>query len=145
MEGQTMPAYLHGVAAAGGAIVTTMILNPLDVAKIRLQAHVCTVNCTGSKSVHLTGTLDTMLKVARHEGVLTLWRGLGPSLMLAIPSSGIYFTLYESIKQKLATTGQVSDSALPMFSGSSARTVKSVEGSVPFLIVVVNMLPSRIA
>ncbi len=119
----------HGVAAAGGAIFSTLLLNPLDVVKVRLQNHVCMPACLVADTrprVHLAGTTDTLVKIVRHEGVLTLWRGLGPSLLLAIPSSGIYFAIYASIKQRLQAHGNFDASLVPMYAGALARVFSGI-------------------
>lgn len=39
-----------------------------------------------------------------NEGVLGLWRGLGPSLFRDVPFSGIYWAVYESIKSHYNVT-----------------------------------------
>lgn len=42
-----------------------------------------------------------MVKIGRHEGVKSLWSGLGPTLILALPATVIYFVLYEQIRVRL--------------------------------------------
>lgn len=44
---------------------------------------------------------DAMLKISRHEGVRSLWSGLGPTLILALPATVIYFVLYEQLRVRL--------------------------------------------
>ncbi|KAL4785476.1 mitochondrial carrier domain-containing protein [Aspergillus varians] len=45
-----------------------------------------------------TSTLDGLRKIARNEGVLTLWRGLSPTLMMGIPGNVIYFSGYDWLR-----------------------------------------------
>jgi len=47
---------------------------------------------------YFTGTTDAFLKISRTEGVSSLWSGLSPTLVLAIPTTVIYFTMYEQLK-----------------------------------------------
>ena len=44
------------------------------------------------------GTWDGLTKIARYEGVTTLWRGLGLTLLMAAPSNVVYFTGYEYLR-----------------------------------------------
>jgi len=45
-----------------------------------------------------TSTFDGMRKIARNEGFTTLWRGLSPTLVMAIPANIIYFTGYDWLR-----------------------------------------------
>lgn len=38
----------------------------------------------------------------RTEGVSSLWSGLSPTLVLAIPTTMLYFTAYEQLKAKIS-------------------------------------------
>lgn len=42
-----------------------------------------------------------MLKISRHEGAKSLWSGLSPTLILALPATVIYFVLYEQLRVRL--------------------------------------------
>lgn len=39
-----------------------------------------------------------MIKISRNEGVTSLWSGLSPTLVLAIPATVIYFVSYEQLR-----------------------------------------------
>lgn len=43
---------------------------------------------------------DAFVKITRHEGVKSLWSGLGPTLVLAVPATVIYFVCYEQLRLK---------------------------------------------
>ena len=47
---------------------------------------------------YFNGTLDAIVKISRTEGVNSLWSGLSPTLVLAVPTTMIYFTTYEKLK-----------------------------------------------
>lgn len=51
----------------------------------------------------LNGTLDAFIKISRSEGLRSLWSGLSPTLIVAIPNTIVYLTSYEQI---LKTTKQ---------------------------------------
>ncbi len=47
---------------------------------------------------YFNGTLDAIVKISRTEGISSLWSGLSPTLVLAVPTTMIYFTAYEKLK-----------------------------------------------
>ena len=42
------------------------------------------------------------MKIARVEGVASLWSGLPPTLLMAVPTTVVYFTCYEQLRRKIA-------------------------------------------
>ena len=75
-----------------------------------------------------TTTLDGMRKIARNEGIFTLWRGLSPTLAMAIPANVIYFAGYDWLRhsQKSPMYGKVSDQYAPLAAGSVARVLAAI-------------------
>ena len=68
-----------------------------------------------------------MLHLARTEGLRSLWSGLSPALVMAVPSTALYFTAYEELRGLLTgvlgdhtATGNVPVAAL--LAGATART-----------------------
>lgn len=60
---------------------------------------------------YFNGTMDAFVKIAQMEGVSSLWSGLSPTLVVAVPTVMIYFTTYEQLRdlmnnsyRKLAAT-----------------------------------------
>ncbi|KAF4985556.1 hypothetical protein FDECE_16475 [Fusarium decemcellulare] len=69
-------------------------------------------------------TFDGLRKIARNEGVTTLWRGLSPTLVMAIPSNIIYFTGYDWLRYNPKSPfSWFSDSSAPLTAGSAARVL----------------------
>ena len=70
-------------------------------------------------------TLDGLRKIARNEGVWTLWRGLSPTLVMSIPANVIYFAGYDWLRTspRSPIAGKVSDAYAPLAAGSIARVV----------------------
>ncbi|XP_012083259.1 mitochondrial carrier protein MTM1 isoform X2 [Jatropha curcas] len=113
----------RALSAAGAAFVSAIIVNPLDVAKTRLQAQaagvpnqgLCGTECSRTDMIlsdlkHVVsgsepmctsecnrykGTMDVFYKVTRQEGFGRLWRGTNASLALAVPTVGIYLSCYD--------------------------------------------------
>lgn len=48
---------------------------------------------------HFNGTLDAFIKIARNEGITSLWSGLPPTLVMAVPATVIYFTAYDQFRE----------------------------------------------
>lgn len=73
-------------ALAGG--LSNLVLYPIDLAKTLRQAGSATASAT----------LRTQ---ARAYGFLSLWAGLTPAILGSMPSSALYFGVYEQVKRRL--------------------------------------------
>lgn len=73
-------------------------------------------------------TIDGLRKIARNEGILTLWRGLSPTLAMAIPANVIYFAGYDWLRSspRSPMAGRVSDMYQPVVGASAARVLAAV-------------------
>ncbi|CAL8360745.1 unnamed protein product [Arctogadus glacialis] len=133
------------VASCSGAILTSLLVTPLDVVKIRLQAqhnpflkgrcfvycnglmdHLCLCENGNSKvwykaPGHFSGTLDAFIKIIRHEGIKSLWSGLPPTLVMAVPATVIYFTCYDQLCVALKARMEGQTEMAPLFAGAIAR------------------------
>ena len=81
----------------------------------------CAVDETRRKN--FTSTLDGLRKIARNEGLPSLWRGLSPTLVMAIPANVIYFTGYDSLRSnpRSPINNYIPDAYAPLVAGSIAR------------------------
>ncbi|KAF3013462.1 hypothetical protein E8E14_000195 [Neopestalotiopsis sp. 37M] len=81
----------------------------------------CAVEQTQKRAFN--STFDGLKKIARNEGVTTLWRGLSPTLVMAVPANIIYFTGYEWLRYNEASpiSKLKSDIYAPLVGGSVAR------------------------
>ncbi|KAG6091162.1 hypothetical protein E4U30_007441 [Claviceps sp. LM220 group G6] len=69
-------------------------------------------------------TFDGLRKIARNEGITTLWRGLSPTLLMTIPANIIYFTGYDWLRYNtMSPFSRLSGDHAPLLAGSSARTL----------------------
>ncbi|KIH55960.1 hypothetical protein ANCDUO_13866 [Ancylostoma duodenale] len=94
----------------------------MDVVKIRLQQqrhpfpkgqcfyfynglmeHLCTACENRQPCVwyqrpgNFSGTIDAFVKITRQEGIRSLWSGLSPTLVMAIPATVLYYSLYDRL------------------------------------------------
>eukprot|EP00744_Colponema_vietnamica_P013433 GILI01018822.1.p1 GENE.GILI01018822.1~~GILI01018822.1.p1 ORF type:complete len:349 (+),score=17.42 GILI01018822.1:65-1111(+) len=127
-------------SACAGSLITSLLVTPLDVVKTRLQAPqlatahnvdpltycLCSVR-TKPIPVHTAqrpGTVATFSNLVKNEGFLTLWSGLQPTLIMAVPATIVYYTCYDELKdrfeQKYSHTSWAGWG--PLVSGTVSRT-----------------------
>ncbi|XP_021165931.2 solute carrier family 25 member 39 isoform X1 [Fundulus heteroclitus] len=70
---------------------------------------------------HFSGTLDAFVKISRHEGLRSLWSGLPPTLVMAVPATVIYFTCYDQLRDFLWFGLGLQGSYVPLLAGGLAR------------------------
>lgn len=68
--------------------------------------------------VKYNNTYDALRKISRSEGVPALWRGLPPTLLMAVPLTVMYFTAYDQLSDELGRGNPYT----PLLAGSTART-----------------------
>ncbi|KAJ1835134.1 hypothetical protein IWW55_003344 [Coemansia sp. RSA 2706] len=93
----------NSLAGAGAGCVSSVVTCPLDVVKTRLQYQGVlaeTYRKAGYKPY--SGTINTLRRIVAEEGPRGLYRGLAPMLMGYLPTWGIYFAAYETLKQELS-------------------------------------------
>jgi len=83
-----------------------------------------------SSTLHFHGgTIDAAIQIVKAEGISALWRGLPPTLVMALPATVLYFTTYDEIKSYLSNhqhfqSNHTTLSTLsPMFAGVTARLI----------------------
>ncbi|KZC08835.1 Solute carrier family 25 member 40 [Dufourea novaeangliae] len=150
--------YQQIVASCTGAFITSVFVTPLDVVKIRLQAqqkamlsNKCFLYCNGlmdhlcpcpngrgpawaSGNGKFNGTVDALMKIGKNEGILSLWSGLSPTLVLAVPATIVYFVSYEQLRlyfkdqynnkfrrDKISIAAMEQPFWIPMLAGAIAR------------------------
>jgi solute carrier family 25 folate transporter 32 len=92
-----IPPSLHSMAAGAGAgLVSSIVTCPLDVVKTRLQAQYLARDAKGYEGVEAT-----CKRIWRQAGVKGFYRGLGPTIAGYLPTWGIYFSIYDLVKDRL--------------------------------------------
>jgi hypothetical protein len=65
---------------------------------------------------------DAFVKIARSEGPLSLWSGLSPTLVLAVPATVVYFVTYENLRLLVKDRhGGIQPYWGPLIAGAAAR------------------------
>ncbi|OCF78697.1 solute carrier family 25 (mitochondrial folate transporter), member 32 [Kwoniella mangroviensis CBS 8886] len=91
-----IPPQFHSmIAGAGAGLVASITTCPLDVVKTRLQAQHFARGSEGYESVSII-----ISKIWKSSGPKGFYRGLGPTLAGYLPTWGIYFTVYDLVKDR---------------------------------------------
>jgi solute carrier family 25 protein 39/40 len=94
------------------------------------NASAVSAECAAEETQRKTfnSTLDGLKKISRNEGTLTLWRGLSPTLMMAIPANVIYFSGYDWLRYNRSSPIQrfTNDAYAPLVAGSVARVAAAI-------------------
>mmetsp|Transcript_55482 Transcript_55482/g.129872 ORF Transcript_55482/g.129872 Transcript_55482/m.129872 type:complete len:329 (-) Transcript_55482:5-991(-) len=90
-QDQVRGRMLEACAGASAGIVATVVTNPMDVARTRLQV--------GGKARD-GGTLrSTLVEVWTKEGPTALMKGVNARILATVPSSVLIITVYELVKR----------------------------------------------
>uniref|UniRef100_A0A8C0JCM1 Mitochondrial glutathione transporter SLC25A40 n=1 Tax=Chelonoidis abingdonii TaxID=106734 RepID=A0A8C0JCM1_CHEAB len=73
------------------------------------------------KPGHFRGMLDAFVKIIKLEGIKSLWSGLPPTLIMAVPSTVIYFTSYDQLSEVLISKLGKDSDYIPVLAGSISR------------------------
>ena len=108
----------QALAACSGSVITSVLMTPFDVVKVRQQAW---AHNSHNSSFAVVG------RVVRAEGVSSLWSGLTPTLLMSVPSTILYLTAYEAARDALAARDSrvVPAEMAPLAAGGGARLLAS--------------------
>jgi len=131
------------LGAGAGAVLTGAFCTPLDVAKTRLQLWTSTSAAASSGSCMLRyggsscnvrppGMSRALATVFRQEGLIGLYAGMVPTMLMTAPAKALYFFTYEAMRDSLKPSEGVGAAAF--LAGSGAR-VCSVVFTAPLEIV----------
>jgi solute carrier family 25 protein 39/40 len=86
--------------------------------------------CAAEESERRTfnSTIDGLKKIARNEGLTTLWRGLSPTLLMSVPANVIYFAGYDWLRANPNSPmkDRLPDNYAPLVAGASARILAAI-------------------
>lgn len=96
-------AYEHLLAGVSGGVVSTIVLHPLDLIKIRFAVNDGKVN---SRRPTYSGLRHAFTSILGQEGVKGFYKGVTPNLVGAGSAWGLYFLIYNTMKTALASGEQ---------------------------------------
>ncbi|XP_060516409.1 mitochondrial folate transporter/carrier [Cylas formicarius] len=116
--------YQHLLAGVSGGAISTLLLHPLDLMKIRFAVS------DGRSAVPQYSSLSSAFyTVVQQEGVKGLYKGVAPNVWGSGSAWGFYFLFYNSIKNYI----QAGDSRYPL--GPTLHMLAAAEAGVLTLLV----------
>jgi hypothetical protein len=82
-------AHLHNLVAGGCAGLATIVIQPLDVMKTRLE---CAGLLSQNKSLSVLVLRNVVTDVFNTRGLAGFWSGGMSTLLFSVPSASLYFT-----------------------------------------------------
>jgi solute carrier family 25 (mitochondrial phosphate transporter), member 23/24/25/41 len=86
------------IGALAGSIAQTTC-HPLDVVRKRLQ-----LQGIQGRPIQYRSMVDAAVKIVKLEGVKSLYRGLQPMYVSAVPSAGVSYAVYETTKNLMGAS-----------------------------------------
>ncbi|KAK9295719.1 hypothetical protein QLX08_010054 [Tetragonisca angustula] len=124
----TYPILKSFLAGSLSGTFSTILFQPLDLVKTRLQSKV---------NLHLgapkSGTLSIVIHIIKNENVLGLWRGMTPTITRVVPGVGLYFASLHWLKHTL----HLKDPLTPTEALLLGITARSMSGALLIPITVV--------
>ncbi|XP_019437845.1 PREDICTED: probable ADP,ATP carrier protein At5g56450 [Lupinus angustifolius] len=118
-------------AMMGGMVHT--VVAPIERAKLLLQTQESNLAIVESGRRKFKGMVDCIVRTVREEGVLSLWRGNGSSVLRYYPSVALNFSLKDLYKSVLRDGDSRDNNP---FSGASANFIAGAAAGCTTLILV---------
>ena len=88
---------------------------------------------------------SALREIVRMDGPRALWRGVTPTLMMSVPATGLYFSLYDALKKRITTlipnTSPLSQSLVPLYAGICPSCKQSLLVSLYMCLCVLDDAP----
>ena len=123
-DGGTVPFYTKvGLACTAGAIGAT-VANPGDVAMVRMQAD---GKLPVEQRRNYKNIFDAIRRISAEEGVVSLWRGVIPTVNRAMIVTVGHLAAYDEAKQRFLASGYLQEGVKLHFAASfSAAFIASL-------------------
>lgn len=127
------PPWLEFVQSGTAAVCATVIVNPFDVMKTRLQLQVAP---GAGSAARYTGLVTGLAQVARAEGLRGLQRGLAAASLLQFSNVACRFGFYDLFKARLLAEGEPARAAYlkSMAAGAGSGLIAAVVSNPFFLL-----------
>lgn len=120
---QVSPSTIPLIAGFSGGVVSTTLLLPLDIVKLRLQVTESSKPWRRFRSFRILGG------IVKYEGFRALWQGWTPAVLGSAISWGGYFYFYEGFKRSLVEYKSFQQNKMTIPHKTSAVDVPGYDGS----------------
>ncbi|KAH0950824.1 hypothetical protein HN011_007851, partial [Eciton burchellii] len=117
------------LAGSFSGTFSTILFQPLDLVKTRLQSRVNVSNIGSPRN----GMLGTVAHIVQKENIFSLWKGMTPSITRVIPGVGLYFSSLHWLKH----TFNLEEPLTAVQAISLGVTARSMSGALLIPITVV--------
>lgn len=121
----TSPVVKSFVAGSFSGTCSTILFQPLDLIKTRIQSPVAIGQAP-------SGVVTVFINVIRNERLLGMWKGLAPSLSRTVPGIGVYFSSLHWLRSNYGSTDPPPLESVCM--GGLARSVSGLT-MLPFTVI----------
>jgi solute carrier family 25 oxoglutarate transporter 11 len=129
-----------GIGIAAGAI-GAMIGTPAEITLIRMTSD---GRLPPAQRRNYTNVFNALIRIVREEGVLTLWRGCGPTVARAMVVNAAQLATYSQSKQLLLDSGYFKDNILCHFGAAMISGLVTTMASMPVDIAKTRVQSMRI-
>ncbi|KAL8201252.1 hypothetical protein R6Q57_012591 [Mikania cordata] len=119
-------------AMMGGMVHT--VVAPIERTKLLLQTQESNFAIVGGKHRRFNGMIDCIARTVREEGILSLWRGNGSSVLRYYPSVALNFSLKDLYKSILRSGKNSHQSTF--ISGPSANFIAGAAAGCTALVLI---------
>jgi len=132
-----IPLWKKIVAGAGSGAIASALANPTDLVKVRMQTDGMTKGPDGNfLPKKYKGMLDCFFTTIREEGVLSLWKGVGPTVGRATALAAAELATYDEVKMQFKKNKIFTQDGLPLHvSTATIAGYVSTVASSPFDVV----------
>ncbi|XP_041978269.1 mitochondrial glycine transporter-like isoform X2 [Aricia agestis] len=129
---QYHPVFKAFLAGSFSGTFSTILFQPLDLVKTRLQNPSQHVVAATINSRIQPGMISIFMNIVRQEHIVGLWKGMVPSIARCVPGVGLYFSSLHWLKTKLGKTNLTALEAITL--GVAARTMSGV-ALIPITVI----------
>ncbi|KAF5753921.1 putative mitochondrial carrier domain protein [Helianthus annuus] len=126
------PRDLMAGAMMGGMVHT--VVAPIERTKLLLQTQESNIAIVGGTHRRFNGMIDCIIRTVKEEGVLSLWRGNGSSVLRYYPSVALNFSLKDLYKSILRNRNDAQHSTF--MSGPSANFIAGAAAGCTTLVLI---------
>jgi len=127
-EGQPPGFLMKAVLGMAAGVVGAFVGTPAEVALIRMTAD---GRLPPAEKRNYSSVFNALIRITKEEGVLTLWRGVIPTMGRAMVVNAAQLASYSQAKQSLMSTGFFTDGIFLHFCSSMISGLVTTAASMP--------------